>query len=83
MHPWCKILLHCIQCIVCYGFSNAITLHLTRTRDLDEFHRFVDAITTPFGVGRDGAEDVFGGLDAVLKLNWPKVGTKVQNHKRE
>ena len=46
-------------------------------RDLDEFHHFVDAITTPDGVGGDGPEDIFGGLKAVLKLNWPRLGTKV------
>lgn len=46
-------------------------------RDLDRFHRFVDSITTPSGVGGDTAEDVFGGLDAVLKLSWPREGTKV------
>ena len=34
---------------------------------------------TSNGVGGDTAEDVFGGLDAVLKLSWPKDGTKVQN----
>ena len=45
--------------------------------DLGEFYRFVDSITTPGGVGGDAAEDVFGGLDAVLKLNWPTTGTKV------
>ena len=45
--------------------------------DLDEFHRFVDRITTPSGVGGDTAEDVFGGLDAMLKLTWPTSGTKV------
>ena len=46
-------------------------------RNLNRFHRFVDAITTPDGVGGDTAEDVFGGLDAILKLSWPKHGTKV------
>jgi hypothetical protein len=48
------------------------------TSDLDEFYDFVDRITTtPRGVGGDTAEDVFGGLDAMLKLNWPTIGTKV------
>ena len=47
------------------------------TRDLDQFYRFVNNITTPNGVGMDTAEDVFGGLAAVLKLSWPKDGTKV------
>ena len=37
----------------------------------------MDNITTPGGVGGDTAEDVFGGLDAMLKLNWPAIGTKV------
>ena len=45
--------------------------------DLVEFHHFVVEITTPDGVGGDTAEDVFGGLDAMLKLSWPNVGTKV------
>ena len=45
--------------------------------DLDKFYHFVDRITTPNGVGGDTAEDVFGGLDAMLKLNWPTIGTKV------
>ena len=46
-------------------------------RNLDDFRHFVDGISTPSNVGGDGAEDVFGGLDAVHKLNWPKYGTKV------
>ena len=37
----------------------------------------MDRITTPNGVGGDRAEDVFGGLDAMLQLNWPPIGTKV------
>ena len=37
----------------------------------------MDRLTTPGGVGGDTAEDVFGGLDAVLKLSWPTDGTKV------
>ena len=37
----------------------------------------MDRIRTPDGVGGDEAEDVFGGLDAVLKLSWPHHGTKV------
>jgi hypothetical protein len=44
---------------------------------LDQFYQFVENITTPGGVGGDMAEDVFGGLDAMLKLNWPAIGTKV------
>ena len=28
-------------------------------------------------MGADLAEDVFGGLDAMLKLSWPSEGTKV------
>ena len=46
-------------------------------RDLNRFYNFVDAITTPSGVGGDTAEDVFGGLDAMLKLSWKTVNTKV------
>lgn len=45
--------------------------------DLDQFHGSVDSVTTPCHVGGDTAEDVFGGLDAVLKLKWPSDGTKV------
>ena len=45
--------------------------------DLDQFYQFVDNITTPGGVGGDTTEDVFGGLDAMLELNWPATGTKV------
>ena len=37
----------------------------------------MDRISTPDGVGDDTAEDVFGGLDAMLKLSWPPTGTKV------
>ena len=37
----------------------------------------MDRITTPKYVGGDAAEDVFGGLDAMLKLSWPTTGTKV------
>ena len=47
-------------------------------RDLDLFYNFVNGITTPDGVGGDAAEDVFGGLDAVLKLKWRTVNTKVE-----
>ena len=46
-------------------------------RNLDKLHHFLDGITTPHGVGGDIAEDVFGGLDAMLRLSWPEVGTKV------
>ena len=49
--------------------------------DLDEFYHFVDRITTPSGVGGDKAEDVFGGLDGMLKLKWPIIGTKVLSNK--
>ena len=54
-----------------------VVLQCHLIRDLDEFYHFVDAITTPDGVGGDTAEDIFGGLNAVLRLNWPRVGTKV------
>ena len=37
----------------------------------------MDGIKAPNGVGGDQAEDVFGGLDAVLNLSWPAYGTKV------
>ena len=47
------------------------------TSDLDQFSHFVDNIKAPSSVGGDGAEDVFGGLDAMLKLSWPTEGTKV------
>lgn len=38
----------------------------------------MNGIGTPNGIGGDEAEDVFGGLDAVHKLNWPNSGTKVE-----
>ena len=50
---------------------------LIKFSDLDQFYHFVDDITTPSCVGGDIPEDVFGGLDAVLRLNWPAIGTKV------
>ena len=54
------------------------TLHATPLiRDLDQFHGFVDGIHTPLSAGKDTAEDVFGGLNAALKLSWPAGGTKV------
>ena len=43
--------------------------------DLQEFYKFMDRIRADGG--GDLAEDVFGGLDAMLKLNWPTRGTKV------
>ena len=43
--------------------------------DIQEFYQFVNRIRAEGG--QDEAEDVFGGLDAMLKLNWQKVGTKV------
>ena len=43
--------------------------------DVQEFYQFVSGIRAEGG--QDEAEDVFGGLNAVLKLNWQKVGTKV------
>ena len=49
-------------------------------RDLDRFYNFVDGITTPSGVGGDAAEDVFGGLNAMLKLSWKTVNTKVKSN---
>ena len=55
-----------------------VTLHvILLIRDLDQFHSFVDGILTPLAAGRDMAEDVFGGLNAALKLSWPAGGTKV------
>ena len=45
--------------------------------DIQKFYQFVDGIRAEGG--QDEAEDVFGGLDAMLKLNWQKVGTKVSN----
>ena len=45
--------------------------------DLIEFYAFVERITTQSCVGHDVPEDVFGGLHAMLKLNWPAMGTKV------
>ena len=46
-------------------------------RNVGSFLAFVDGITTPDGVGGDTAEDVFGGLEAVTKLSWREIGTKV------
>ena len=46
-------------------------------RDIDCFRKLVDSIRTPSGVGGDTAEDVFGGLEAVTKLGWRVIGTKV------
>ena len=62
MHIICSLITYC------FIFINS---------DLDEFYHFVDGITTPPNVGGDAAEDVFGGLDALLKLSWPTNGTKV------
>ena len=45
--------------------------------DIQRFYQFVNGIKAEGG--GDGPEDVFGGLDAMLKLNWQKVGTKVGN----
>ena len=36
-------------------------------------------VAAPNGVGGDGAEDVFGGLEAVTNLAWRAIGTKVQH----
>ena len=37
----------------------------------------MDTIMIPSHNGGDTAEDVFGGLEAVLQLTWPTNGTKV------
>ena len=57
------------KCLVHYIFPSL--------SDIQEFHRFVNGIRAEGG--QDEAEDVFGGLDAVLKLNWQRVGTKVSD----
>ena len=67
-----KLQLYKTQITIVY---EVLQCHLIR--ELDEFYHFVDAITTPDGVGGDAAEDIFGGLNAVLELTWPQVGTKV------
>ena len=51
------------------------SLFLCSISDIQEFYQFVNGIRAEGG--QDEAEDVFGGLNAVLKLNWQKVGTKV------
>ena len=62
-----KYTMHIICSLMKYNFFS----------DLDRFYHFVDRITTPNGIGGDIPEDVFGGLDAMLKLSWPTTGTKV------
>lgn len=37
----------------------------------------MDKLVLPTGTRQDRAEDVFGGLDAMLSLSWQRVGTKV------
>lgn len=62
------------------SLSNTFIIIIILYSNLDALYRFVDSITTPSGVGGDGAEDVFGGLHKALKLAWPKEGTKVNNN---
>ena len=57
------------KCLVHYIFPSL--------SDIQEFYQFVNGIRAEGG--GDDAEDVFGGLDAMLKLNWQKVGTKVSD----
>ncbi len=56
---------------------NVFCLH----SNVGQFYSFVDAIAAPNGVGGDTAEDVFGGLEAVTKLAWREIGTKVPVNK--
>jgi hypothetical protein len=62
----------CCQSASWYTLLLAITSMLS---DIQEFYQFVNGIRAEGG--QDEAEDVFGGLEAALKLNWQKVGTKV------
>lgn len=48
---------------------------------MSKFLAFADSITIKDGVGGDTAEDVFGGLEAVTKLSWREIGTKVKTGK--
>ena len=46
-------------------------------RDVDRFYNFVGQIHAEGG--HDTAEDVFGGLEAMLNLDWNEDGTNVRN----
>ena len=48
------------------------------TTSVEDFHSFVGTVTA--AGGGDGPEDVFGGLEKVLSLNWTAPSTRIVMH---